>query len=240
MKRFYLAGTSVLAAVAILVLTPYVVSAALEVFTGEALFREAVGDTVYTEDFEDAPLGTVLGNETPTFGELRFSYDGVPDKSRGDPTDGQPLIRDAGLVNNTREFMGEVNADGSPSGNHTFTFQSPVVAFGGKFFSTLTGAKLTVSVGGKTVRFSDFLSTPGDGFFGFTSSTGFSAVEFGTELPANATLRDVLGRLQCSLAESPLLSASGGQAPSCSNKVASSEVFHLDDVVYTYEAASKF
>jgi hypothetical protein len=234
MKRIYGAATNVFAAVAILAFTPYVVSAAFEVFTGESLFLKAVGPTAPdTEDFESAKPGTVMSGETPTFGTLGFSYSGGPDDSANDPTDGQPLIRDSGVVNGTREFVGEVNADGSPSGIHTFSFPYPVNSFGALFNSTLTGAKLTISAAGKTIKFSKFLSGDGSGFLGFTSSTAFGWVSFGTEIPASASLRQVSDRFRCSLAEAPSLSVPGQTTSPCANTVASSEVFSLDNVVYS-------
>ena len=116
MKRIFWAGPASCAAVAVLVLAPFGVSAALEVFTDRTAFLAAAGPTAYTEDFSTAPLGTVGSGETPTFGTLLFSYLGSPDTGNGDPYEGQPLIQDPGDVNKSREFMGEVNADGAPSG----------------------------------------------------------------------------------------------------------------------------
>ena len=238
MKRIFWTVTNVFAAMAILLFTPYVVSAAFAVFTGEPLFLKAVGPTVSTEDFQSAKPGTVMSGETPTFGTLGFSYKGGPDSGANDPTDGQPLIRDSGVVNGTREFVGEVNADGSPSGIHTFSFPGPVYSFGGHFNSTLSGAKLTISAAGKTIKFSKFLSGDGSGFLGFGSSTAFNSVSFGTELPASPSMPQVMARFRCSLAEAPSLSVPGQTTSPCANTVASSEVFSLDNVVYTTTAAS--
>jgi hypothetical protein len=216
---------------AILLFTPYVVSAAFAVFTGEPLFLKAVAPTVFTEDFQSAKPGTVMSGETPTFGTLGFSYKGGPDDSANDPTDGQPLIRDSGVVNGTREFVGEVNADGSPSGIHTFSFPYLAYSFGGHFNSTLSGAKLTISAAGKTIKFSKYLSGDGSGFLGFSSPTAFNSVSFGTEVPASPSMRQVMDRLRCSLAEAPSLATPGQTTSPCANTVASSEVFSLDDVV---------
>ncbi|MEP1935074.1 MAG: VPLPA-CTERM sorting domain-containing protein, partial [Roseibium sp.] len=119
--------------------------------------------------------------QTPMFGTLGFSYLGRPDGGNGDPFMGQPLIQDNGFINNSREFMGEVNADGTPSGIHTFSFPKPVFAFGADFGGALTGALLTVTAAGQTVKLSDYMPAPGTGFFGFTSTTDFAAISFGTE-----------------------------------------------------------
>jgi hypothetical protein len=70
MKRIFWAVTNVFAAMAILLFTPYVVSAAFAVFTGEPLFLKAVAPTVFTEDFQSAKPGTVMSGETPTFGTV--------------------------------------------------------------------------------------------------------------------------------------------------------------------------
>ncbi len=181
MKRIFWAGPTSCAAVAVLVLAPYGVSAALEVFTDRNAFLAIAGPTAYTEDFSTATPGTVRSGETPTFGTLLFSYEGSPDGGNGDAFDGQPLIQDPGDVNRSREFMGEVNVDGTPSGIHTFSFPDPVFAFGGSFSGAITGAKLTAIAAGETVKLSDYLSGRGTGFFGITSSAEFGSVSFGAE-----------------------------------------------------------
>jgi hypothetical protein len=181
MKRIFWAGPTSCAAVAVLVLAPYGVSAALEVFTDKNAFLSVAGPTAYTEDFSTATPGTVKSGETPMFGTLLFSYEGSPDGGDGDAFDGQHWIQDPGDVNRSREFMGEVNADDTPSGIHTFSFPDPVFAFGGSFSGAITGAKLTAIAAGETVRLSDYLSGRGTGFFGFTSPAEFGSVSFGAE-----------------------------------------------------------
>jgi hypothetical protein len=77
--------------------------------------------------------------------------------------------------------MGEVNADGSPSGLHLFSFPEPIFAFGGTFDGAVTGAFLTVTAANQTINLSSFLPNPGTGFFGLTSTQDFSEITFGTE-----------------------------------------------------------
>ena len=166
--------------------TSYGVSAALLIFTDKDAFLLAAGPTAYTEDFSTAPLGTVQSGETPQFGTLDFHYLGSPDGGLGDPFLGQPLIQDFGNINGSREFMGEVNADGSPSGIHYFGFPEPVFAFGGSFGGAVTGAFLTVTAAGQTVNLSSFLPNPGTGFFGLTSTEDFGIISFGTEKPTGS------------------------------------------------------
>ncbi|WP_205389117.1 hypothetical protein [Sulfitobacter sp. JL08] len=160
---------------------PYGVSAALQVFTNKADFLAAAGPDAVTEDFSTAPLGTIFSGETPMLGTLRFSYEGGPDDGNGDPFNGQPLVKNNGDVNGTREFMGEVNADGTPSGLHYFMFPEAMFAFGGDFDGAVTGSFLTVSAAGQTVNLSTYLPRPGTGFFGFTSSIPFESITFGSQ-----------------------------------------------------------
>ena len=196
MKRFALAlGLGVAVA-------GYGYTAALRIFTDEAAFLAESGPSTVLEDFSTAPLGSVLPGTSPLFGSLVFSYEGKLDGGQNDPFDGQPLIKDRGEINGSREFMGEVNADGTPSGLHFFTFPYDVSAFGGTFGGATSGSGLTLIVGDETISLRDHLGRPGTGFFGVISDTGFGGITFGS-LPRG----------------------SGRNAPG-------SEVFRLDDVYY--------
>lgn len=176
-----------------------VLAAGLTVFTEETAFIAAL-DIVEKNTFETAALGSVLENTIVDLGNLTFRYNGFPDGGQGDPFLGQPLFQDIGIGVLDIQFMGEVNADGSPSGLHFFDIDDPVYGFGGNFISATSGARLTLTAAGQTVRISDFLPGKGTGFFGFVSTTPFQTVEFGVE----ATTDPSIGK--------------------------SSEVFRLDDI----------
>lgn len=153
--------------------------AAIMVFTSRADWEAAVG-TFQTEDFESTPLGTLPGGTTTNLGLVDFSYPGAPS---GSPA---PRIRDSGTVNGTRELVGHIFDPGAGGGTtnpgpHTITFASPIWAFGADFESTLSGDNVTVTFAGMTIKFSDFLIAPGNGFLGVVADTTFSTIVFGTE-----------------------------------------------------------
>lgn len=198
MKRFFAALSIFLTVVAGIGYT-----AAFTVFTNEAAFQAATGGAAILEDLETAPLGSVQPGTKPLFGSLVFSYNGILDGGLNDPYDGQPLITDDGEINGSRELMGEVNADGTPSGLHFLTFPYDIYAFAGTFDGATTGARLTVEFGTETVKLSDYLGKKvGSGFLGIVSQDSFDLVTFGVEATTNKSIGS------------------------------SSEVFRLDDIYY--------
>jgi hypothetical protein len=63
-------------------------------------------------------------------------------------------------------------------------FETPVYAFGADFNSPFA-PRLTMTVDGVTLRFSDYIPGPRNGFFGVVSSTPFDSVTFDVESPFN-------------------------------------------------------
>lgn len=175
---------------------------AITVFTDEAEFINTLVDPVI-ETFDQVDPGTVQSGETVDLSFSTFRYEGEPDSGNNDPFEGQPLFQIVDFNPLNVEFMGEVNADGTPSGLHFFDFVSDVTAFGGTFTNATGGARLTVtpldlngnSIVSAPLRLSDVLgipgtsssvfSNPGSGFFGFSTDTPFSSVQFGVEAAAN-------------------------------------------------------
>lgn len=159
---------------------------ALTVYVNEAAYIAALDETVF-EPFNTAPQGTVRQNRAVTLGNLTFRYDGSPDGGQGDPFSGQPLFRFLPEMNSV-QFMGEVNADGTPSGLHHFDFFTPVNGFGGNFISSTSGARLTYNTLGQSIPISAYLPAPGTGFFGVVSPTPFSRVTFGVEATTDPSI----------------------------------------------------
>lgn len=164
----------------------FAVAASLSVFTDPSDYINAL-DSVETETFADAPIGTVLEGTVVDLGDLTFSYIGSPDGGPNDIFDGQPLFQ---FVDNTLDvqFMGEVNVDGSPSGLHFFEFSEPVYGFSGDFIGASSGSGLTLSVsdkpqtaGTQSISFLNTLGGDGTGFLGIVSVDPFTTVAFGTE-----------------------------------------------------------
>ena len=144
-------------------------AASVTVFTDRTAWEMAVaGQTIVNEDFEGVATGTLPGGGVEsTLGSIGFSYLGGPDGA-------EPEVVDSGSVNGSRELNGEVNADGTPSGDHTISFLGETVnAFAGDWDSTLTGSQLVIELLGETILFSDFLTGSGDGFLGFVSDMAF-------------------------------------------------------------------
>ena len=146
-------------------------AATITVFTDRTAWELALaGQTIVTEDFEGVATGTLPGGGVETtLGSLGFSYLGGPDGA-------EPEVVDGGAVNGSRELNGEVNFDGTPSGDHTINFLGAfATAFGGDWDSTLSGSELVIEVAGETILFSDFLAPSGDGFLGFISDMAFDS-----------------------------------------------------------------
>ena len=161
-------------------------AAGLTVFTDASDYLAALDQTV-VENFDGAPIGTVASGTVVDLGNLTFSYEGQPDGGPNDIFDGQPLFQ---YVNNGLDiqFMGEVNFDGTPSGEHYFQFAEPIYGFGGVFIGASSGSGLTLAIGSSTsnilpgaVSFQDTLGGDGTGFLGVVSSTPFTTVAFGVE-----------------------------------------------------------
>lgn len=164
----------------------FAVAAGLSVFTDPSDYLNAL-DSVETETFEGAPIGTVLEGTIVDLGALTFSYIGSPDGGPNDIFDGQPLFQ---FVDNTLDvqFMGEVNVDGTPSGIHFFEFLEPIYGFSGDFIGASSGSGLTLSVsdapqttGAQSISLQSTLGGDGTGFLGVVSATPFTTVAFGTE-----------------------------------------------------------
>lgn len=137
-------------------------------YTDKSDFLAAVDGEIEIEDFSTVSPGTLPGGNTITLlGSIGFSYEGSPD---GD----QPLIGNNPSIPGSREFMGEINADGIPSGTHTFYFPYEVYAFGADFYRALTTAGLTLTVLEHSFNFFELLDEPGTGFVGFVSDTPIS------------------------------------------------------------------
>lgn len=155
-----------------------------QVFTDRAAWLAAVG-VAQTEDFESAPVGSILSGTT-NLGLVSLTTD------RYSEFYDLPRIQDGGEVNGTRELRGYITNPDDPeiSGEPgfgpnfmTFSFGSPVTAWGGDFASATSGALLTVETAGTVYQMSDFLSAPGTGFFGIVSSTPFSTITLGKANP---------------------------------------------------------
>ncbi len=162
-------------------------AAGLQVFTSQTAFIREL-DKVETETFNSVRPGTVFANTVVDLGDLTFRYNGSPDGGRFDPFQGQPLFDVGNITPGNIDFVGEVNADGTPSGLHFFDFDNAINGFGGTFTGATSGARLTLSAAGSTVPLSSFLPDPGTGFFGVVSDTPFSRVTFGVEATTNPTI----------------------------------------------------
>jgi hypothetical protein len=146
---------------AVVTAAPAPASASVIVFTSRAAW-EAQAPGFQTETFNAVPVAEPLApNTTHTLGLVQFFYPGAD-------TGGTPAVSDDAFlsVNGTRHFIGNVwvvaqGGGTTAPGPNTFTFPSPVTAFGADFVGTTTGAILTVTAGADTVEFDNFLAPPG-------------------------------------------------------------------------------
>lgn len=76
-------------------------------------------------------------------------------------------------MNGTKEFYGLV---GSVAAHNDFRFDAPIIGFAGDWNGTTDGSILHVDVNGTTIKFSDHLSSPGNGFLGVVDTAAFSSI----------------------------------------------------------------
>lgn len=145
------------------------------IYTTEAGWLAALGAAmVSTENFASSPLGNLAAGTTD------IGLFNITINKAGTYT----MIANGGNVNATREYQGRF-CDGNPGCDDatamSFGFDAPLVGFAGDWWSTISGDLLTMLVNGTTIKFSDYLTTPGTGFLGVVDSAGFSTITFGIE-----------------------------------------------------------
>lgn len=145
-------------------------------FTTEASWIAALGAaTIATENFESTALGSLTAPGTTDVGLFNVSLNAVGDAGTNTVTagsatgmSGRHLRLDLDLDNNTQVNFSNFDLPG-------------VFGFAGTWASTISGNKLTMTVNGTTLKFSDYLTGAGNGFFGIVDTTMFSSIELGTE-----------------------------------------------------------
>ena len=145
---------------------------AVTVYTNEAAWLAATSGTVFSENFESSPLG-LLAVGTTDIGSFDITITSNAEQ--------QIEIADAGSINGSRQFNGDVDADSTLSVDFSNFSASPLYAFAGEWNSTTSGDRLTVDINGQVIQFDNYLGVIGSGFLGFTDTDGFTNLTFGTE-----------------------------------------------------------
>lgn len=150
----------------------------LSFYTNRANWETALGEATTNENF-DAVSPHLLSAGTNSAGLVSIELIGLAGQSIWNAIDDGS---GAQSVNGSRFFQGGSNSNntaGTLSGADFIDLHLPyaVTAFGGDFYSTHSGAGLTLSINGQTYEFTDLLPDGiGSGFLGFISTDAFSIV----------------------------------------------------------------
>lgn len=145
------------------------------VFTNGALWENQVGSFVM-EDFNNEPLRALaLGSNAFNGFSIDIADVGI-DNGNEIAVGTNPRN-----IDSTKFALLNFTTDQSYVSVSSLTFDSEITAFGADWASTTNygGLTLTVTINGDTLRFIDYLGTPGDGFLGFVSDVPFTRVDFG-------------------------------------------------------------
>jgi PEP-CTERM motif len=143
-------------------------------YTSRPLWQVAAGPSI-VENFSTAPLGLLPLNTPTTAGTVTVQLTGS--------ANGSNAFVNGGPVNGSRDFHGFI-ANGSTTAVSliTFTFPTPVLAWGGDFVSTATGDILVATANGSSYHFDSLCGSPGDCFLGSVETTPFNQIIFSTEV----------------------------------------------------------
>ncbi len=152
----------------------------IDVYTSRTAWEAAAG-TVYIESFDNLPEGFLYPGTT----QLEF----VSFYLDAGPSDNGPKIAGTGtyIINGTPFLSGHVFTPGQGGGGtttptvHTFTFPTPVTAWGADFEDTLTGDNLRFDFGDQSIAMSAYLRGSGTGFIGIVSDTPFTELTIRTD-----------------------------------------------------------
>jgi hypothetical protein len=152
------------------------VSAALVVYTNETEWLAAVSGVV-TENFTGTTPGQ-LSVGSNDIGLFNITLDDL-NNYFGLPTIAQDSLAASGF---DRWLIGVVFSPYARTQlfpqSMSFDFDSPVIGFAADWWGAGAGGKLTMTINGTVIKFSDY---PSSGFLGVVDSTPFTQVDFGLE-----------------------------------------------------------
>jgi hypothetical protein len=183
------------------------VSAAPVVYTNEADWLAAVSGVV-TEDFNATPAGK-LSTGSNDIGLFNITLDKVSN------TWGLPAIFDQSLW--AVVFSPNVGTQRFPQ-EMSFDFDSPVIGFAADWYDVGTGGKLTMTINGKLIKFSDYDSSQeGFWFLGVVDSNPFTQVDFGLQFTTGQSEDFWVDNVRLALAPT-------NEPPDCSKAVPSIDI----------------
>jgi hypothetical protein len=149
-----------------------------QVYTSRTQWAEAVGSLVETEDFNSLAHGQLPAGLNH-LGKIDFYNDCLSGNLIADQTYGGTPVNGTTCLRIEASRQNGSNPPFSPE----LVFRQPVWGFGGDWYY---GSNGTLTVGGQTFKFADYLLPPNrKGFLGFVTDTPLSSAEFYTVIPFN-------------------------------------------------------